>query len=203
MKAQPRSEQRKPGHETYFACLTSNDTWRPHYRTTDHLCDGLWGGYLRGSEVPEFDDPAMSLGLDKRDLDEMLQENLRDLRNSHVANEWRTANQRERLAIFPVANETTQHIDPQLDSLLSDMESYFVESGMVDVISVERQQMMMRETNRQHSGGFDPTKVAALGRQMGTGFFVTGKVYPAEATAKLNAQLGVDDARQPVGTLKV
>lgn len=136
--------------------------------------------YVRGSDVSGFDDPAMSLGLDRRDLEGLLAENLRDLGRSRLANEWRTAAKQERVAIFPIANETTQHVDPQLDSLLSDIEGYLVDSEMVDVISIERQDLMMRETDKQHRGGFDPTKIAALNRQMGTGYYVTGKVYTAD-----------------------
>jgi PBP1b-binding outer membrane lipoprotein LpoB len=133
--------------------------------------------YVRGSEVEDLDDPAMSTGLDKRDLQKLLHDNLKSLMTSAAARGWNEATEKPRLAIYPIANETSEHIDSQLKALLSDMEGFMVESQLVRVISLERQRQLMAEIDRQHGGGYDPTKIAAYNKHMGAEVFITGKVY--------------------------
>jgi uncharacterized protein (TIGR02722 family) len=133
--------------------------------------------YVRGSEVEDLDDPAMSTGLDKRDLQKLLHDNLKSLMTSPAARIWNEAKDKPRLAIYPIANETTEHIDSPLKALLSDIESFMVDSQLVTVISLERQRQMMAEIDRQHGGGYDPTKISTYNKQMGAQIFITGKVY--------------------------
>ena len=85
-----------------------------------------------------------------------------------------------RVAIFPIANETSEHVDSQLQALLSDIEGYLVESQIVDVVSLENQRRMMAEVNKQHGGGFDPNKIVEYNKQMGTQFYFTGKVFASD-----------------------
>lgn len=136
--------------------------------------------YVRGSEVAGLDDPAMSTGLDKRDLDKLLKENLESLLASKVAQQWDLDRSRPRLAIYPLANETSEHIGSQLQALLSDIETFMVSSDLVDVISREMQNTMMAEVDRQHGGGFDPNRIAEYNKQLGAQFYITGKVYSAD-----------------------
>ena len=144
--------------------------------------------YVRGADEPGLDDPAMSTGLDKRDLKKLLSENLGALNNSGLMNEWRSSGAKPQVGIYPLANETTEHVDSQLDSLLSDIEGWLVDSNAVTVISLERQEQMMAEVHKQHGGGFDRSRIAEYNKQLGTEFFITGKVYAADERT--------DDARR-------
>lgn len=136
--------------------------------------------YVRGTEVAELDDPAMSTGLDKRDLEKLLHESLASLMSSPVARQWDKDKSRPRVAIYPLANETSEHVDSQLQALLSDIETYLVDSSLVQVISVERQRQMIAEVEQQHGGGFDPAHVAEYNRQLGAQYYITGKVFSSD-----------------------
>ncbi|MFN3198668.1 MAG: penicillin-binding protein activator LpoB [Bradymonadia bacterium] len=136
--------------------------------------------YVRGSENPELDEYAMSTGLDKRDLESLFKQNVKSLMKSGAMNRWKDASRSGKeptVAIFPMKNETSEHIDSQLDALLSDFETELVNSGYVTVISHERQRQLVKELKMQTSAAFDPDKAAQLGKQLGAQYFVTGKVY--------------------------
>jgi uncharacterized protein (TIGR02722 family) len=134
---------------------------------------------VRGEEVAGLDDEAMSTGLDKRDLQKMLNENMKAMQSSAVIKRWQSENQ-PTLAILPLRNETSEHVDAALDSLLSDIETTLVNAGHVRVVSLERQPQIVEEVRRQHGDAFDPAQVASWGKQVGAKYFVTGKVYSAD-----------------------
>jgi penicillin-binding protein activator len=136
--------------------------------------------YVRGHETPGLDDDAMSTGLDKRDLEQLLHENLKSMMSSPVAHAWAQDRSRPTFAIYPLANETSEHVDSQLKALLSDIETYMVNTGLVTVVSVERQQQMIAQIEQQHGGGFDPNHIAEYNRQLGARFYLTGKVFAAD-----------------------
>ena len=146
---------------------------------------GCGGGVaiVRGSQVEGLDDQAMSTGVDERDIQQALHENLKSLMTSPIANGWATDHSRPTIAIYPLANETSEHIESQLNALLSDVETYMVESNLVTVVSVERQRQMIAEIEKQHGGGFDPAHVAAYNAQLGSKYYVTGKVFTADERA--------------------
>ena len=146
---------------------------------------GCGGGVaiVRGSQVEGLDDQAMSTGVDRRDIQQALHENLKSLMTSATANGWAQDHSRPTIAIYPLANETSEHIDGQLNALLSDVETYLVDSNLVTVISVERQRQMIAEVEKQHGGGFDPLHVADYNRQLGAKYYVTGKVFTADERA--------------------
>lgn len=139
--------------------------------------------YVRGSQVPGIDDAAMGTGLDRRDIEQLLHENLKALMSAPVAQQWNTDHSRPTLAIYPLANETSEHIDSQLQALLSDVETFMVNSQLVTVVSVERQRQMIEELEKQHGGGFDPRHIADYNRQLGAKYYLTGKVYNADERA--------------------
>jgi len=146
---------------------------------------GCGGGVaiVRGSQVEGLDDQAMSTGVDRRDIQQALHENLKSLMTSATANGWAQDHSRPTIAIYPLANETSEHIDGQLNALLSDVETYLVDSNLVTVISVERQRQMIAEVEKQHGGGFDLRHVADYNRQLGAKYYVTGKVFTADERA--------------------
>ena len=149
------------------------------------LSAGCGGGVaiVRGSQVEGLDDQAMSTGMDKRDIQQALHENLKSMMTSPTANGWAQDHSRPTVAIYPLANETSEHIEGQLNALLSDVETYLVETSLVTVVSVERQQQMIAEVEKQHGGGFDPRHVADYNRQLGAKYYVTGKVFTADERA--------------------
>ena len=136
--------------------------------------------YVRGSDNPELDEYAMSTGLDKKDLQKLFSANVASLLKSGAMRRWKDAaasGKEPTVAIFPIKNETSEHVDSQLQSLLSDFETELVNSGYVTVISYERQRTLVWELKVQQSAAFDPEKAAQLGKQLGAQYFVTGKVY--------------------------
>jgi hypothetical protein len=82
--------------------------------------------------------------------------------------------------VLPLQNETSEHIDSALNALISDIETQLINWGAVRVISMQNQQQMMEEIRRQYSDGFDQTKIAHWGKQIGARYFVTGKVYTTD-----------------------
>lgn len=133
---------------------------------------------IRGEEVEGFDDQAMSTGLDKRDLQRMLHENMQALQSSAVIRRWEREN-RPTVAVLPLRNETSEHVDSALDALISDIETRLVNAGHVRVISMEQQPQLIEEIRRQYSGAFDPAQHSRWGKQIGARYIVTGKVYDA------------------------
>ena len=136
--------------------------------------------YVRGSDDPSIDNPAMSTGLDKDDIQRMLQENLNHLRTAPVMDLWRSHRGADTVAVFPFQNETSEHIDSQLSAILSETESWLVESGVVTMISRERQNQMIAEVEGSRNPVFNPAHVAQYGRQLGAKYFITGKVSAAD-----------------------
>ena len=134
---------------------------------------------VRGDEVAGLDDQAMSTGLDKRDLQKMLHENMQALQSSAVVRRWEKED-RPAVSVIPLRNETSEHIDGVLDALLSDIETTLVNAGHVRVISMEQQPQLVEEIKRQYAGAFDPSQVAKWGKQVGSRYIVTGKVYSAD-----------------------
>jgi uncharacterized protein (TIGR02722 family) len=134
---------------------------------------------VRGSDVEGLDTQAMSTGLDKRDLEKLLKENLNALKAAPVVQRW-SQEDRPALAVIPLRNETTEHVEGALDALISDIETALVNAGHVRVIAMEQQPKLVEEIRRQYSGAFDPSQVATWGKQVGAKYIVTGKVYSTD-----------------------
>src|SRR5688572_16571990 len=65
---------------------------------------------VRGDDEPGLDHAAMSTGLDRRDLQRMLNENMEKMRTSPVVQRWASEN-RPAVSVLPMKNETSEHID--------------------------------------------------------------------------------------------
>ena len=131
---------------------------------------------VRGADEPGLDHAAMSTGLDKRDLQKMMNENMQVMRTSPVVQRWQ-AEDRPPVSVLPIRNETSEHVDSALQSLISDVETKLVNWGAVRVISLENQQSLMNEIRKQYLDGFDQTQISHWGKQIGARYFVTGQVY--------------------------
>ena len=132
-----------------------------------------------GTENPDLDEGAMSTGLDRKDLDDLMKKNMASLMASPIWAQWRSA-QQPVIAIWPIKNDTTEHLDDQMLTLLSDMETEFINSGVVAVVSRERQAEMIAEANIQQTADFNPALAAQIGKQIGAQYFVTGKLQAVD-----------------------
>jgi PBP1b-binding outer membrane lipoprotein LpoB len=139
--------------------------------------------YVRGSDEPGIDRPAMSTGLDKDDIERALQKLLNELRTAPIMDEWRIKagqNSKQTVAVAPFNNETSEHIDSQLDAMLSETETWLSGTNIVRLISHERQPEMIREVEGAQHPVFDPRHIPQYGKQLGVKYFITGKVGAAD-----------------------
>lgn len=133
--------------------------------------------YVRGSDNPELDEYAMSTGLDKKDLEQLFNENMAAFKTSAIAAEWKTSGTPPQVSVFPIANETSEHVRDQLDTLLAKMETQLINEGYVTVVDHALQDQLIEEIKKQQGGAFDETQSVQVGKQLGAKYFVTGKVY--------------------------
>jgi PBP1b-binding outer membrane lipoprotein LpoB len=130
-----------------------------------------------GTKNRALDEPAMSIGLDRDDLEYLASTNVDAFRKSALWKETvETAPMPPLVSLWPIQNATTQHIDDQIAALLSSVETYLVNSRQVGVVSRERQQELVRELHLRQSDIYDPQTAGKLGRQLGARYFVTGKI---------------------------
>jgi penicillin-binding protein activator len=134
---------------------------------------------VRGEEVAGLDDQAMGTGLDRRDLERLLHDNMAALQASAVVKRWQTED-RPTLAVLPLRNETSEHVESALEALASDIETQLVNAGHVRLISREMQSQLMAEVQKQQSGTFDKETITRWGQQAGARYFVTGKVFSSD-----------------------
>ncbi len=133
-----------------------------------------------GTENPDLDDAAMSTGLDRTDLNDLMKKNMTALMTSPLWGQFRSAGKQPVVAIWPIKNDTTEHLDDQMLTLLSDMETELINSGIVAVVTRERQSEMIAEANIQQTPDFNPALAAQIGRQVGAQYFVTGKLQAVD-----------------------
>lgn len=130
-----------------------------------------------GTENPNMDQAAMSTTLDKADIDYLVSRNLDGLYESRFwKNEVGVATKPPIMAIWPIHNATSEHLEDQMLTLLSAIETSLVNSGEVQIVAKERQAALAREIGVQQGAIYDPTHAAQLGRQLGARYFVTGKL---------------------------
>jgi penicillin-binding protein activator len=131
---------------------------------------------VRGADDPSIDAHAISTGLDKEDIQRACKQILDKMRVSPVMNEWRTTNPAPVIAVFPFQNSTSEHIDSMLDTILSETETWILESNVATVVARDRQNQMIREVEGQQNPVFNPAHAAKYGKQLGAKYFITGKV---------------------------
>lgn len=132
-----------------------------------------------GTENPDLDEGAMGTGLDRKDLADLMKTNMTALMASPAWASWRNGKPPV-VAIWPIKNDTSEHLDDQMLTLLSDMETELINSGVVSVVSRERQAEMIAEANLQQTGDFNPAMAAQIGKQIGAQYFITGKLQAVD-----------------------
>lgn len=130
-----------------------------------------------GTANPDLDRPAMSVTLDRDDITYLVADYLERLEPSRFWQQTvKGASQPPVVAIWPIQNATTQHLDDQMLTLLSSIETALVNTGDVRVVDRSRQESLAREIGIQHGADFDPSSAQKLGRQLGAKYFFTGKI---------------------------
>jgi len=130
-----------------------------------------------GTANPKLDEPALGVGLDREDINYLVSENIASLSKSRFwTREVEPANPQPTIAIWPVENRTTQHIEDQLVTILSSIETSFVNSGAVRVVARSDQEALADEIRRQGGAMYDPATAQRAGRQLGAKYFVTGRI---------------------------
>ena len=140
-----------------------------------------------GTANPDLDAPALSIKLDREDINYLVADYLKALEGSRFwKSEVEDAGSRTLVAIWPITNETSQHIDDQMATLLSSIETALVNTGDVRVVDRARQQALVREVGMQHGSAYDPASAQRMGQQLGVKYFFTGKISSVdEKLAKL------------------
>ena len=138
----------------------------------------------RGSQEPGIDSVAMSTSIDKDDIKTALTKLLNQMRESPVMAQWRADGGQDTVCIAPFVNQTSEHIDSQMDIMLSDTETWLAGSQVAIMVSRERQLEMIREVEGQQHPVFNPAHIAQYGQQLGAKFFITGKVAATDEMAE-------------------
>jgi penicillin-binding protein activator len=130
-----------------------------------------------GTSNPDLDRPAMSVTLDRDDITYLVADYLKRL---EVSPFWQDTIQRAPqppvVAIWPIQNATTQHLDDQMLTLLSSIETALVNTNRVRVVDRSSQESLEREVGIQQGSAYDPRTAQRLGRQLGAQYFFTGKI---------------------------
>ena len=144
--------------------------------------------FVRSGDDSDFERSAMSTRLDREDLKKLFAECTKSLHSGGLMKSWKGLKrdgQQATLAVLPIVNETSEHIDGALQALLKKLETDLINEDIVAVISRVDQPTLLNELKAQQGSAFDPLKVAQMGRQLGAQYFLTGRVYDvAEKGAK-------------------
>jgi len=138
-----------------------------------------------GTDRPDLDAPALSVTLDREDITYMVADYLERLEASAF---WRKTVQEAAEptigAIWPIQNSTTQHLDTQMLTLLSSIETALINTGDVRVVDRASQESLAREIGIQQGAIYDPSSAQRLGRQLGAQYFFTGKITAIDEKLK-------------------
>ena len=136
-----------------------------------------------GTDNPNLDRPALSVRLDREDINYLVADYLKGLETSRF---WQATvkglGDRPLVAIWPIQNATSQHIEDQLLTLNSSIETSLVNAGDVRVVDRARQAALVREIGVQQGATYDPATAQRMGRQLGVKYFFTGKITSIDET---------------------
>ena len=141
---------------------------------------------VRGAQDPAVDAPAMSIGLDKDDIQRALKTVLDRLRTSPLMRTWLQDRGQDTVSLAYFRNDTEQRVDPQLEAMLSETETWLVKSGAVTMIAREQPAAMARQAGDaaffRYQAQDDDARLARIGRQRGVRYYVTGKLQSSDET---------------------
>ena len=138
-----------------------------------------------GTSNPDLDAPALSVTLDREDITYMVADYLERL---EAAAFWQKtikgASKPPIVAIWPIQNSTTMHLDEQMLTLLSSIETALVNTGEVRVVDRASQASLAREIGIQQGAIYDAASARRLGRMLGAEYFFTGKITSIDEKLK-------------------
>jgi penicillin-binding protein activator len=147
--------------------------------------EAIRGG--EGTANPDLDRPALSVQLDREDINYLVSDYLGNLEVSRFwQSEIKQSKDRPLVAIWPIQNATSEHIDDQLLTLLSSIETALVNTGDVRVVDRSTQDALVRELQVQQTSAYNPATAQKLGKQLGVQYFFTGKI--TSINERLNKQ---------------
>jgi PBP1b-binding outer membrane lipoprotein LpoB len=130
-----------------------------------------------GTARPDMDERALGVGLDREDINYLVAQNLASLEASRF---WTgtvvPASTPPIVAIWPIENRTTQHLEDQLVTILSSIETSLVNSGEVHVVARSDQESLIAEIRRQGNPMYDQSTAQHAGHQLGAKYLVTGRI---------------------------
>jgi TolB-like protein len=129
-----------------------------------------------GTTNPDMDVPAMSVELDREDINFLVGRFLDGLEDSRFWQRTVEGADRPLVAVWPIANHSSLHIDDQMATLLSSIETALVNTGDVRVVDRARQQNLIAEIGMQQGAAFDPESAQRFGKQLGVRYFFTGRI---------------------------
>jgi uncharacterized protein (TIGR02722 family) len=130
-----------------------------------------------GTANPKLDEPALGVGLDREDINYLVSENIDSLSKSRFwKGEVEGTKPLPTIAIWPIENRTTQHIEDSLVTVLSSIETSLVNSGSVRVVARSEQEALADEIRQQGGSMYDRATAQRAGRQLGAKYFVTGRI---------------------------
>lgn len=136
--------------------------------------------YIRSGEDKDFEKSALSTRLDRSDLEKLFSQSSSNLMKSTLMRSWRNQSRDGRqatLAILPIENETSEHVDNALMTLVKQLETKLINEGNLTVISRAQQPNLLKELRTQQGAAFDMQRVAQMGKQLGAQYFLTGRLY--------------------------
>jgi len=137
-----------------------------------------------GTLNPGLDEAPLSTKLDKKDLDYLVEQNLSALYASGFWTGEVAGRGKPFVTVFPIRNDTSQHVDDEMATLLASIETSLVNGGVVNVVSRERQSQMLAEIDYQRGAGMDPATAAKIGRQLNAKYYITGKLGAVDERLK-------------------
>jgi len=140
------------------------------------------GSYFRplpaSNGTSDLGEYTLSMGLDGRDTNAIFQDAVEDLRDSDLIERLSASDPAETtLAILPMRNETSEHIDHALSRLLARLETFLSQQYEATVVSLDRQPTLWREHYVQRSAIDDRQGTARTGHQLGVEYVMTGHVH--------------------------
>ncbi len=130
-----------------------------------------------GTAFPDMDRPALSTTLDRDDITYLVDDYLSRLEVSRFWQETvKGSAEPPVVAIWPIENATSQHLDDQMLTLLSSIETSLVNTASVLVVNRARQFELAHEIGIQQGSQFDSAGAQRLGKMLGAKYFITGKI---------------------------
>ncbi len=132
--------------------------------------------FSRASDDPSIDEPAMSVRLDRADLDVALASWYEQFSDSGFVAE--VPKNERKIAILSIENDTSEHIGSALRNLIEGMETKIVNDRVFQVVSNDDlvADAITQERLRDLGENVDATTIAALGKEFGIHYFVHGRV---------------------------